>query len=91
MSIIAVCIDLAKHVFAVNGINEAGKAELVRPSVARDKLHELIATLPLCLIGMEACTGAYHLARLFMQHGQTVRLIARSPSPPWWTSSRMSS
>lgn len=46
MTIIAVGIDLAKHVFAVHGIAEAGKAELVRPSVARDKLHELIATLP---------------------------------------------
>ena len=46
MTIIAVGLDLAKHEFAVHGIDEAGKAELMRPSVARDKLHELIATLP---------------------------------------------
>ena len=76
MTIIAVGIDLAKHVFAVHGVDEAGRAALVRPSVARDKLHELIATLPPCLIGMEACTGAHHWARLFMQHGHSVRLIA---------------
>ena len=25
---------------------------------------------------MEACSGAHHWARLFMQHGHTVRLIA---------------
>lgn len=46
MSIVCVGIDLAKNVFAVHGINESGKAELVRPSVARGKLLELIAGLP---------------------------------------------
>ncbi len=50
MAILTVGIDLAKNVFAVHGINEAGRAELVRPSVARDKLHELIAALPPCAI-----------------------------------------
>lgn len=60
MAIVTVGIDLAKNVFAVHGINKAGKPELVRPSVARDKLHELIAALPPCVIGMEACSGAHH-------------------------------
>ena len=32
MTIVTVGIDLAKNVFAVHGINEAGKPELVRPS-----------------------------------------------------------
>lgn len=44
--------------------------------VARGKLHELIAVLPACSIGMEACSGAHHWARLFMRHGHTVRLMA---------------
>jgi transposase len=52
--------------FAGHGVDAAGRAGLVRPSVARVKLHELIATLPPCLIGMEACTGARHWARLFL-------------------------
>jgi transposase len=76
MCILYVGIDLAKNVFAVHGVNEAGKPELVRPNVARAKLHELIACLPPCTIGMEACSGAHHWARLFMQHGHTVRLLA---------------
>jgi transposase len=63
-------------VFAVHGVNEAGKAELVRPSVARGKLGELIAALAPCVVGMEACTGAHHWARVFMRHGHTVRLMA---------------
>jgi transposase len=76
MAIVFVGIDLAKSVFAVHGVNEAGKAELVRPAVPRGKLLELIAALPPCVIGMEACTGAHHWARLFMAQGHTVRLMA---------------
>ena len=76
MAILFVGIDLAKNVFAVHGVDERGKVALVRPSVPRAKLHELIATLPACTIGMEACSGAHHWARLFVQHGHTVRLMA---------------
>ena len=64
MTILTVGIDLAKNVFAVHGVNEAGKAELVRPAVPRDKLHELIASLPPCLIGeidhLSACRVGDH-------------------------------
>jgi len=76
MAILYVGIDLAKNVFAVHGVDEHGKPALVRPSVSRAKLHELIATLPACTIGMEACSGAHHWARMFKQHGHAVRLIA---------------
>ena len=60
----------------MHGIDESGKAVLVRPSVRRDQLPELIATLPSCLIGMEACSGAHHWARRFRQYGHTVKLMA---------------
>ena len=53
MSIITVGIDLAKNIFAVHGVNEIGKAELVKPKVNRDQLLPLIANLPPCLIGRE--------------------------------------
>ena len=58
MNIITIGIDLAKNIFAVHGVNESGKAELVKPKVPRDQLLPLIANLPPCLIGMEACSGA---------------------------------
>jgi transposase len=48
MSIVYVGIDLAKNVFAVHGVDEAGKPALVRPAVARAKLHELIASFWRC-------------------------------------------
>lgn len=50
MTIVTVGIDLAKNVFAVHGVDATDKPVLVRPSVTRDKLLELIATLPPCLI-----------------------------------------
>jgi transposase len=76
MAIVFVGIDLAKNVFAVHGINEVGKARLVRPNVARGKLGELIAALAPCTIGMEACSGAHHWARQFQAHSHTVKLMA---------------
>ncbi len=76
MAIVTVGIDLAKNVFAVHGVDGTGRPALVRPSVARAKLLDLVASLPPCLIGMEACSGAHHWARLFAAHGHTVRLIA---------------
>lgn len=88
MAILYVGIDLAKSVFAVHGVNEAGKAELLRPSVARARLVELIAALPPCVVGMEACTGAHHWARLFMSHGHTVRLMAPKFVAPYRLSGR---
>lgn len=76
MTIVTVGIDLAKNVFAVHGVNHTGKPELIRPDVKRAKLLELIASLPPCLIGMEACSGAHYWAREFQKFGHTVRIMA---------------
>ena len=83
MTILTVGIDLAKNVFAVHGVNEAGKPELVRPSVPRAKLHALLAALPPCVIGIEACSGAHHWARLFAADGRTVKLMAAKLVAPY--------
>jgi transposase len=83
MAILTVGIDLAKNVFALHGVNVSGKPELVQPKVPRARLHELVATLPPCTIGMEACSGAHHWARLFLAHGHTVRLMAPKLVTPY--------
>ena len=59
MSIITIGIDLAKNVFAVHGVDDNGKAVLIKPKVAREQLLPLVAQLPPCVIGMEACSGAH--------------------------------
>ncbi len=56
---------------------------LIKPRVPRDQLVTLIAQLPACLIGMEACSGAHHWARLFQQHGHTVKLMAPNLVVPY--------
>lgn len=75
-TVTVVGIDLAKNVFAVHGINAASKPVLVKPNVKRDQLLELLASLPPCIIGMEACTGAHHWARQLIKLGHTPKLIA---------------
>jgi len=83
MAIVTVGIDTAKSVFAVHGVDEAGKVQLRQPKVARSKLNALIASLPPCTIGMEACTGAHHWARQFQAHGHQVRLMAPKLVSPY--------
>lgn len=68
-------IDLAKSVFSLHGVNASG-AVVLRRSVSRAKLCELVAQLPPCLIGMEACGGAHEWARRFHRLGHTVKLMA---------------
>jgi len=51
-------------------------------------LLPLIANLPPCTIGMEACSGAHHWARLFRQHGHSVKLVAPKFVTPYRMSGR---
>ena len=68
-------IDLAKRVFALHGVNAAGRVVL-RRMCRRDELTGIVAQLPPCLLGMEACSGAHEWGRQFERFGHTVRLMA---------------
>lgn len=72
MAIVTVGIDLAKNVFAVHGVDAAGKPALVRPSVARARLLELIAALPACAADIFVDTETY------MDNLSTLRQNGRS-------------
>jgi transposase len=74
-NITTVGIDLAKNVFSVHGVDGKGQVVL-RKTVRREGLVPLVAQLPACLIGMEACTGAHQWARRFAESGHQVRLMA---------------
>ena len=43
MSIMSAGIDLSKNVFAVHGVDENGKAVLVKPKVSREQLLPMVA------------------------------------------------
>ena len=83
MAILFLGIDLAKNVFALHGVDEHGKAALIKPNVPRGKLLEIVLALPPCTIGVEACSGAHHWARQFMAHGHTVQLMAAKFVSPY--------
>ena len=72
--ITTVGVDLAKSVLTVHGVDSAGRTVL-RKTVRREELMELIAALPPCLIGMEACSGAHEWARKFERHGHRVGIM----------------
>lgn len=76
MSLVStVGIELAKNVFSVHGVDARGEI-MIRRTVSRAKLSELVAQLPPCLIGMEACSGAHEWARRFAVFGHVVKLMA---------------
>lgn len=75
MQVTTVGLDLAKRVFQVHGVDERGKGR-VRKQLRRREVLSFFATLPPCLIGMEACGGAHYWAQRLMECGHTVKLMA---------------
>ena len=55
-------IDIGKNSFHVVGHDKRGSIVL-RQKWSRGQIEARLANLPPCLIGMEACVGAHHLAR----------------------------
>ena len=75
MSIVILGVDLGKNACSVVGV-DAASAVIVRRSMRRQTLIHYVAKLPACVVAMEACCGAHHLARLFAAHGHEIRLMS---------------
>jgi transposase len=73
--ITTVGLDLAKQVMVAHGVRADGRMVL-RKALRRDQLLCWTATLPSCVIAMEACGGAHYWARELVRQGHTVRIIA---------------
>jgi transposase len=67
-------LDLAKNLFQVHGADARGRPVLKR-KLARGKVLEFFATLPPCLVGLEACGAAHYWARELRKLGHEVRLM----------------
>ncbi len=73
MRITTVGLDLAKNVFQVHAVDEAGAvADERRPR--RSQVLACFEKPPPCLVGMEACDTAHHWAREIRKLGHEVRL-----------------
>lgn len=73
--ITTVGIDLAKNTFSMHGVDGNGKV-LLRKTVSRARVLEVLAQLPSCRVGMEACSGAHEWARQIQAFGHDVRIMA---------------
>ncbi len=83
MSVRTVGIDLAKQVFQVHGVDDAGRPVL-KERLRRAELRAFFAELaPPCLIGMEACASAHYWARELAAVGHEVRLMPPSYVKPY--------
>ncbi len=74
MQITTVGLDTAKNLFQVHGADAQGRPVLKR-KLARGKVLEFFATLPRCLVGLEACAAAHYWARELTKLGHEVRLM----------------
>src|SRR5262245_28551660 len=67
-------LDIAKSVFQVHGVDVDG-AVAMRKRISRARLLEFFASLPACLVGVEACPSAHYWSRRLQVLGHTVRLL----------------
>lgn len=72
--IIRVGLDTSKQVFQVHGVG-ADEAVALRRRLRRRDVVEFFRRLPPALIGLEACGGSHHWARVLGSLGHEVRLI----------------
>ncbi|MCX2567494.1 IS110 family transposase [Acetobacter suratthaniensis] len=74
MTITTIGLDLAKNVFQVHAIDEAGTV-VVRKALRRVQVIPFFTRLSPCLIGIEACGTSHYWARELQKLGHEVRLM----------------
>src|SRR5262245_21436671 len=74
MTIIRIGLDIAKHVFQLHGVDE-NEQPVLRRRLGRTQMERFFAKLPPTRIGLEACGGAHHWARVLQGLGHEVMLL----------------
>src|ERR1043165_2039196 len=74
MPVTRIGLDLAKNVFQAHGVDEHGTV-VVRKQLRRPEVLRFFASLPPCLIGIEACSASHHWARELTRLGHEGRLM----------------
>ena len=80
-------LDLAKNVFQVHGVDDAGQL-VSRKHLRRAQVRPFFARLQPCLIGMEACGGMHYWYRKLTELGHTVRPMAARFIKPYLKSNK---
>lgn len=82
MNILFLGIDLAKNVFQLCGLYQAGKP-VYSKRTGRKELLQMVANIPTCLIGIEASTCAFYWQREFEKLGHNVKVISPQYVKPY--------
>ena len=75
-------IDLGKNRCSLAGLDASG-AVVLRRKMMREGVVAFTATLPSCLVAMEACCGAHFLGRALAAQGHVVRLMSPEYVQPY--------
>jgi transposase len=81
-TVTTVGLDIAKYVFQVHGVDTAGHV-VVAKAIKRKDVLSFFASLPPCLVGLEACGTSHHWGRELMALGHEVRLMPPAYVKPY--------
>ena len=81
-SISTIGLDIAKSVFQVHGVDEAGQV-VIRRQLKRRHVLAFFQKLPPCLVGIEACASSHHWSRELQALGHAVRLMPPAYVKPY--------
>ena len=89
MKIKRIGVDLAKNVYQLHGVDQSDQCVWQRRLKRENWLKALCKKAePGCEVGMEACTGSHHWARLLESWGYQVKLIAPQFVKPYVKSNK---
>ena len=74
MTPIRIGLDIAKNVFQAHGVDDKGTV-VIRKRLRRPDILRFFASLPPCLIGIEACSASHYWARELIRLGHDVRFL----------------
>jgi hypothetical protein len=80
MTVKVIGLDIAKNVFQVHGVNEAGEVVL-RRRLRRSDVLRLFKEIEAAIVGIEACHTAHYWARELIALGHDVRLMPPQEEP----------
>jgi transposase len=72
--IIRIGMDTSKHLFQLHGVN-AAEEPVLRKRLRRQDMVAFFTKLPPTVIGIEACGGSHHWARLLQSLGHEVKML----------------
>src|SRR5262249_62196962 len=72
-----------KNVVKAHGVDDNGTV-VIRKRLRRSDILGFFASLPPCLIGIEACSASHHWARELVRLGHQVRLMPARHLKPYW-------